>query len=157
MPQGQSQPKKTKPCSKGKGIPTSKKGDGKCATDYLEPWWVVALELLACSDFPPLTQPSDGLSPCPLTQTMTLWLQLTVCLGMDTYSLLLPLGRHPDCRSLDPLLALLGGGVSYRPLGTGGYPPGILVPTSDGGHRPILNLKFFNLNVWETLFKMEML
>ena len=29
-----------------------------------------------------------------------------------------------------------------------------LVPIKDSGHRPILNLKYFNLNVCKTSFKM---
>ena len=35
--------------------------------------------------------------------------------------------------------------------------PYFLVPKKDGGHRPILNLKFFNLTVCKTSFKMETL
>ena len=35
------------------------------------------------------------------------------------------------------------------------YSTYFLVPKKDGGHRPILNLKLFNLNVCKTSFKME--
>ena len=35
------------------------------------------------------------------------------------------------------------------------YSAYVLVPNEDGGHRPILNLKSFNLTVWKTSFKME--
>ena len=37
------------------------------------------------------------------------------------------------------------------------YSTYFLVPKKDGSYRPILNLKFFNLNVCKTSFKMETL
>ena len=37
------------------------------------------------------------------------------------------------------------------------YSTYFLVPKKDSGHRPILNLKFFNLDVCKTSFKMETL
>ena len=40
---------------------------------------------------------------------------------------------------------------------SGYYSTYFLVPQKDSGHRPIRNLKFFNLNVCKTLFKMETL
>ena len=40
---------------------------------------------------------------------------------------------------------------------SGYYITYFLVPKKDGGYRPILNLKFFNLNVCKTSFKMETL
>ena len=40
-------------------------------------------------------------------------------------------------------------------LRSGYYSTYFLVPKKDSDHRPILNLKFFNLNVCNTSFKME--
>ena len=40
---------------------------------------------------------------------------------------------------------------------SGYYSTYFLVPQKDSGHRPILNVMFFNLNVCKTLFKMETL
>ena len=40
---------------------------------------------------------------------------------------------------------------------SGYYSTYFLVPKNDGGHRSILNLKFFNLNVSKTSIKMETL
>ena len=37
------------------------------------------------------------------------------------------------------------------------YSTYFVVPKKDGGLRPILNLKYFNLSVWKTSFKMETL
>ena len=44
---------------------------------------------------------------------------------------------------------------SPRQVRSGYYSPYFLVPKKEGSHRPILNLKFFNLNVCKTSFKVE--
>ena len=52
------------------------------------------------------------------------------------------------------------GAIGLTPLyqvRSGYYSTYFLVPQKDGCHRPILNLKFFNLNVCKTSFKMETL
>ena len=60
------------------------------------------------------------------------------------------------CNEVKDLLQ--NGALVLTPLDqvrSGYYSAYFLVPKEDGDHRPILNLKFFNLNVCKTLFKME--
>ena len=88
-------------------------------------------ELPACLIPLLLTQYSAGpQSPNPPTprphKIVMLWMQSTIFLDKNTYTCSYCLMENVPIAGCLTHLILLGGGDSGRPLGTGGYPPGIL-------------------------------